>query len=129
MKTKIVLIISIFACLFYFLNILVKPKYQTDLIEGHMIKEYYNEDKNNEVIFIGDCEVYANFSPLELYKNYGITSYVRGTSQQLIWQSYEIMKETLKYETPKVIVFNVNSLRYDNPVSEAYNRLKIENIK
>ena len=129
MKKKIILILLVFTIIFVLLNRLVMPKYQDDLVEGHMIKEYYKETKNHEVIFVGDCEVYANFSPLEMYKSYGITSYVRGTSQQMIWQSYEIIKETLKYEKPKVIVLNVNSMRYDQPVSEAYNRLTIDNMK
>ncbi len=126
---KILIIIIVFILCFIFLNKLVSPKYQTNLIEGHMIKEYYKEEKNHEVIFIGDCEVYANFSPLIMYKNYGITSYVRGTSQQLIWQSYGILKETLKYEIPKVVVLNVNALRYNEPVSEAYNHLTLDKMK
>lgn len=101
----------------------------TDLVEGSMISQYYDEEKNHEVIFIGDCEVYANFSPMVLYQEKGISSYVRGSSQQMIWQSYYILKETLKYETPKVVVFNVNSMRYDEPVSEAYNRLTLDKMK
>ena len=128
-RTKIIIIIIAFIFVFALLNRLVTPKYQTNLVEGHMIKEFYKEKKNHEVIFLGDCEVYANFSPMELYDSYGITSYVRGTSQQLIWQSYEILKETLKYEKPKVVVFNVNSMRHKDPVSEAYNRLTIDNMK
>ena len=94
-----------------------------------MIAEYYEEEKNHEVIFIGDCEVYANFSPMVMYEEEGITAYIRGTSQQLVWQSYGILKETLEYEIPKVVVFNVNSLRYDKPVSEAYNRLTLDKMK
>ena len=101
----------------------------TNLVEGGMIAEYYPEEKNHEVIFIGDCEVYANFSPMVMYEKEGITSYVRGTSQQLIWQSYGILKETFRYEIPKVVVFNVNSLRYSEPVSEAYNRLTLDKMK
>lgn len=101
----------------------------TNLVEGGMIAEYYKEEKNHEVIFIGDCEVYANFSPMVMYEKEGITSYVRGTSQQLIWQSYGILKETFRYEIPKVVVFNVNSLRYSEPVSEAYNRLTLDKMK
>ncbi len=128
-KFNIILIIICFLILFIFLNKLVAPKYQTDLVEGHMISEYYKEEKNHEVIFIGDCEVYANFSPMVMYQDYGITSYVRGTSQQLIWQSYGILKETLKYEIPKVVVLNVNSLRYSEPVSEAYNHLTLDKMK
>ena len=115
--------------IFIFLNMLLAPKYMTSLVEGSMISEYYDQDKNHEVIFIGDCEVYANFSPMVMYEEQGITAYVRGSSQQLIWQSYQILKETLKYETPKVVVFNVNSMRYDEPVSEAYNRLTIDKMK
>ena len=129
MKIKVILILIIFIALFLFFNRLVTPKYQDELVEGHLIKEYYDEEMNHEVIFVGDCEVYANISPMELYKNYGITSYVRGTSQQLIWQSYEIIKETLNYEKPKVIVLNVNSMRYSKPVSEEYNRLTLDNMK
>ncbi len=126
---KIISIISIFILLFIFLNKLLAPKYQETLVEGSMLSEYYKENKDHEVIFIGDCEVYANFSPLVMYETYGITSYVRGTSQQLIWQSLGILKETLKYETPKVVVYNVNAMRYDKPVSEAYNRLTLDNMK
>jgi hypothetical protein len=81
------------------------------------------------VIFIGDCEVYSNFSPMEMYRQQGITAYVRGTSQQLIWQSYYILKETLKYETPKVVVFNVNAMRYDKPVKDEFHRLTVDNMK
>ncbi|MBQ4600996.1 MAG: SGNH/GDSL hydrolase family protein [Oscillospiraceae bacterium] len=108
---------------------LLEPKYATDLEEGSFLAQYYEEAGGHDVIFIGDCEVYANFSPMELYRDYGITAYVRGTSQQLIWQSYYILKETLEYETPKAVVYNVNAMRYSEPVSEAYNRLTIDNMR
>jgi hypothetical protein len=111
---------------------LFQPKYADSLIEGSMISQYYSEEKDHEVIFIGDCEVYANFSPMVMYETEGIKAYVRGSSQQLIWQSYVILKETLKYEKPKIVVFNVNSVRYDKQsevVSEAYNRLTIDKMK
>ena len=129
---KIIVILIIFIIIFVFLNRLLKPKYATSLVEGSMISQYYDESKDHEVIFIGDCEVYANFSPMVLYEEAGIKAYVRGSSQQLIWQSYYLLEETLNYETPKVVVFNVNSMRYDrdsSAVSEAYNRLMIDNMK
>ena len=126
---RTIAIIIIFILIFILLNMLLSPKYMTDLVEGSMISQYYREDKNHEVIFIGDCEVYANFSPMVIYEETGITSYVRGSSQQLLWQSYYILEETLKYEKPKVVVFNVNAMRYDKPVSEAYNRLTLDKMK
>ncbi len=126
---KIIAIIVFLVLIFIILNRLLSPKYMDSLVEGSMIAEYYEEEKNHDVVFIGDCEVYANFSPMVMYEQEGITAYVRGTSQQLIWQSYGILKETLKYEIPKVVVFNVNSMRYSEPVSEAYNRLTLDKMK
>lgn len=126
---RISLIVLLLLGVFWFLNILVSPKYMESLVEGSMISEYYDTPKNHEVLFIGDCDVYANFSPMVLYEEEGISSYIRGSSQQLIWQSYGILKETLKYEKPKVVIFNVNAMRYSTPVSEAYNRLTIDKMK
>lgn len=129
---RIIIILLVIIICFLFLNRLLQPKYATNLIEGSMIAQYYEEPKDHEVIFIGDCELYANFSPMVMYENAGIKAYVRGSSQQLIWQSYYILKETLNYEKPKVVVFNVNSIRYDKQseeVSEAYNRLTIDQMK
>lgn len=128
-KLRICIIILIFIVIFLFFTRLLSPKYATSLVEGSMISQYYNESKDHEVIFIGDCEVYANFSPMVMYEQEGIKAYIRGSSQQLIWQSYSILEETLKYEIPKVVVFNVNSMRYSEPVSEEYNRLTIDYMK
>lgn len=122
-------VVLAFALLLSLATMLLQPKYATDLVEGGMISQYYREAGGHDVIFVGDCEVYANFSPLEMYRQAGITAYVRGSSQQLVWQSYYILKETFEYEIPKVAVFNVNAMRYSEPVSEAYNRLTIDKMK
>ncbi len=127
--------LSVMAVLILFLLILqlasmiLQPKYMEELAEGSMLSQYYRESGGHDVIFLGDCEVYANITPMELYRESGITAYVRGSSQQLMWQSYYILKETFRYETPKVVVFNVNAMRYDAPVSEAYNRLTLDKMK
>lgn len=103
------------------------PKYMTEILEGALISEYYQEEnKNHDVIFIGDCEVYENFSPVTLWEKYGITSFIRGSAQQLIWHSYYLLEETLRYEKPKVVVFNVLSMKYDEPQKEAYNRMALD---
>ena len=132
-KTKTVLsvlaVLLVFGLLFCLLTRLLTPKYATDLVEGSMISQYYHEAGDHDVIFIGDCEVYSNFSPMEMYRQQGITAYVRGTSQQLIWQSYYVLKETLKYETPKVVVYNVNAMRYAEPIKEEFNRLTIDEMR
>ncbi len=135
MKKKVKTIISVaavlvvFGVMFVLLNRLLQPKYMTDLEEGGMISQYYREAGGHDVIFLGDCEVYANFSPMELYRQNGITAYIRGTPQQLVWMSYYVARETFRYETPRALVFNVNAMRYSEPVSEAYNRLTIDRMR
>ena len=122
-------VLLVFALLLSLVTMLLQPKYMTDLVEGSFTSQYYQEAGGHDVIFIGDCEVYSNFSPMELYRQQGITAYVRGNSQQLIWQSYYILQETLRYETPKAVVWNVNAMRYAEPVSEAYNRLAMDKMR
>jgi hypothetical protein len=97
--------------------------------EGNLIHEYYDEVKNHDVIFIGDCEVFSNFSPVTLWEDYGISSYIRGSAQQLLWHSYYLLEDTLTYEKPKVVVFNVLAMKYNEPQKEAYNRLTLDGMK
>ncbi|MBO6162078.1 MAG: SGNH/GDSL hydrolase family protein [Eubacterium sp.] len=113
----------------WLLQRLLMPKYIEENEEGVLSGEYYENAGDNDVLFIGDCEVYSNFSPITLWQDYGITSVIRGTPQQLIWQSYYMLEDTLRYETPKVVVYNVFSMRYDKPQNEAYNRLTLDGMR
>ncbi|MGN0316748.1 MAG: SGNH/GDSL hydrolase family protein [Lachnospira sp.] len=135
MKTIIKKIVAAFlALVIFFISLLgvqrlLVPKYVTNIPEGSMISEFYDEKMNHDVIFIGDCEVYENINPIVMWEEYGVSSYVRGTSQQLMWQSYYVLEETLKYEKPSVVVLNVLSMRFDKPNSEEYNRLTFDNMR
>ncbi len=113
----------------FLLQKIFMPKYATGVVEGALIAEYYDEVYDHDVIFIGDCEVYENFSPVDLWQEYGINSYIRGSAQQLIWQSYYLLEDTLRYEKPRVVVFNVLSMKYNEPQKEAYNRMTLEGMR
>ena len=108
---------------------LLVPKYRETSVEGALTAEYYRETTEHDVLFIGDCEVFSNFSPVTLWEEYGITSYIRGSAQQLVWQSYYLLEDALKTETPKAVVFNVLALKYGEPQSEAYNRMTIDGMR
>lgn len=132
----IIVTVLITAVILLFIQKLVTPKYVTSLQEGAMTREYYNDKTSHDVIFLGDCEAYETYSPVTLWDNYGITSYVRGNSQQMIWQSYYVLEDTLKYETPKVVVLSVCDMMHDDPDStdsdaerEAYNRMCIDGMR
>lgn len=137
MKNKIIIAISVIISVFLLLSLLfvsskiLIPK-STNPRERGLIKEYYDEveiGREHQVIFIGDCEVYESFTPPTLWNEYGITSYIRGSAQQLIWQSYYLLYEVFEYEIPEIVVFNVLSLKYGEPQKEEYNRLTLDGMK
>ena len=133
---KLALALCVCLALLWLLQALLMPKYMSQSKEGALIAEYYDNAGSNDVVFIGDCEVYENFSPITLWETYGIPSFIRGSAQQLIWQSYYLMEETFQYEKPDVVVFNVLSMKYDTVEStgsatqrEAYNRLNLDGMR
>lgn len=133
MKKKIISIV-VSLCLilttFFLLQNLLVPKYVSEVPEGSLIAEYYREETfDHQVIFVGDCEVYENFSPITLWEEYGIKSYIRGSAEQTIWQSYYLMEDSIRKEKPDVFVYNVLSMKDEDAASEAYNRLNLDGME
>ena len=127
--TALICVVIITCAVLFVLSNLLIPKYQRGIIEGSLTEEYYKDKAPHEVLFIGDCEFYENVSTVELYRKYGISSYIRGNSQQLVWHGYYMLEDALRYETPKVVVYNVLALKYNEPQSETYNRMALDGMK
>ncbi len=121
---------AIVICLLLFLlQRLLMPKYSVGTQDGAMIAEYYNDAPKHNLVIIGDSEMYENISPLVLWENYGINCYIRGSAQQLIWQSYYLLEDTLRYETPEAVIINITSMQYGEPQRESYNRMTLEGMR
>lgn len=108
---------------------LLMPKYMGMVVEGNFTQEYYQDAGNHDVLFLGNCEVYENISPVILWQEYGITSYIRGNAQQLIAQSYYLLEDTLRYEIPKAVVFSVSSMKQFEQDNESYNRMTLDGMR
>jgi hypothetical protein len=69
------------------------------------------EKKNSiDVLVIGDSESYTSVSPMELWKNYGITSYVAGKSGQKISDTKDTLETALLNQKPKYVLLETNNL-------------------
>lgn len=109
---------------------LLLPKYRTETLEGALIGEYYDAKTEHDLLFVGDCEVYESFSPVTLWEEYGISSYIRGSAQQLVWQSYYLLEEAFaRGERPKAVVYNVLAMKYGTPQHEEYNRMTLDRMR
>ncbi len=117
------------ALLFGAAQALLVPHDRADNPEAFLLQDYFEADTaQDEVVFVGDCEVYEAFSPVVLWQKYGISSRVCGTPQQLVWHSYAVLEEVFERSDPKVVVLGVYGLIYSEPQSEAYNRMVLDHL-
>lgn len=63
-----------------------------------------------DVLVLGDSESYTSISPLDLWREKGITSYVCGQSGQRIAESYYMLKQALKTQRPKLVLLETNAV-------------------
>ncbi len=83
--------------------------------------KYYNfagfntESKNTiDVVMCGNSDVQCGFSPMELYKSYGITAYARGGGNQSATIIEDDLKDIFKRQTPKVVMIDVDCFFFKN---------------
>lgn len=63
-----------------------------------------------DILIIGDSESYASFSPMQIWRDYGYTTYVCGTSRQYIQDSYDFLTRFTQSQKPKVVILEANLL-------------------
>ena len=65
-----------------------------------------------DVLFVGTSMAVTNINVEELYLKYGIASLSLGKPQQMTFLSYFSLQDALKFQNPKVVFFDVQSLFY-----------------
>lgn len=70
-------------------------------------KEFYDEAEEYDVLFAGISHMQVGVSPMELWKDYGITSFNLAESGTQIPYSYWVIKNALQYCSPKLVVVDV----------------------
>ena len=94
-----VLFIAILASLLMGFSFIMKPgkSAKVNALEDPLTNGILSEKKNTiDVVFLGDSECYSTFIPLKIWKDHGITSYVCGTSDQVLSFSYELLIKSVK---------------------------------
>lgn len=61
-----------------------------------------------DVLVVGDSESYTFFSPMKLWNDQGIASYVCGQSGQKIQETYYMLKTAFESQTPKLVILETN---------------------
>ncbi|MCI1269347.1 MAG: hypothetical protein LKG21_05530 [Ruminococcus sp.] len=80
----------------------LKPSYETGLL---------GENKDTiDAVIIGDSEAYSAYSPMLMWKNNGITSYVCSTAAQQLYWSDNFLHEAFEKQKPKVVILETNAI-------------------
>lgn len=66
---------------------------------------YQMKEKSIDVLFLGTSHSFCAFSPQEFYNLFQIRSYNLGCGRQDVWLSYYWLKEALRFQKPKAVVF------------------------
>ncbi len=69
-------------------------------------KKFLEQSENIDVYFLGSSHVINGVYPMEMYDEYGITSYNFGSHNGMIPTSYWILRNALDYHQPKVVVLD-----------------------
>jgi len=69
--------------------------------------QFYEMRENSiDVLFLGSSVAMNAFSPMEIYKEYGIRSFNLGSEQQSPFLSYFWLKEALRSQLPEIVVMD-----------------------
>lgn len=66
-----------------------------------------------DVLVIGDSESYTSMSPMDLWKQAGITSFDCGQPGQRIQETCFLLKEAFKTQSPKLVILETNAMFRD----------------
>lgn len=103
--------------------------------------KFFSEKKEYDVLFYGSSHVLSGLQPMEIWDEYGITSYNLAGHAASLGMSYWVLRESLRYHKPKLAVLDIYDMyAFDQPFMDvsfmhysldAYplDRLKVEAVR
>lgn len=83
-----------------------------------------NEKSNSmDVLVLGDSESYTTFSPLEIWEQDGIASFVCGQTGQEVEETYYMLKTAFRSQKPKIVIFETNSMFQPQSAAEGIQKM------
>lgn len=129
--TIVVFLIILLTCMHILSRIFV-PKWldNKDNSVTWISKGFYEERKNSlDVMFMGNSDMYRGVEPIQLWDDYGITSYAYVAAGQRMWTGYYMLKDALEYQKPSVILFNIDAAFNDTASMDGNYRKVYDNMK
>ena len=107
---KMIAFVLIVAIILFAISPVFMPKTNGDLRDKSANGILAERANSIDVIFVGDSECYSTFIPLQIWNDYGITSYVCGTPKQTLAYSMDFLNRAFENQKPKLVVLETNSI-------------------
>ena len=114
---KVLLFNSILFVLIIIAEIILIPglNIKKDGIFESVNYELLGEKKDSvDVIFLGDSLVYSSISPMEIWNDYGYTTFDCTEAAQIISNAYKYLKFAIENQHPKIVMMEANVI-FRNP--------------
>lgn len=97
---------------------------------AYKVRSFYDMPKDScDVVFIGSSTMLTGVQPMELWNKYGIASYNLAQHGQSFPITYYMLRESIRYQHPKVVVIDVHTIyRNDKDFSNEFAHLTLDNI-
>lgn len=76
----------------------------------HSVGFFSQPEGSIDVFFVGNSNTYGAFSPIEMWREYGIQTYTSGVGFERMTQTYTILKDLFKYHKPKAVVLETDGI-------------------
>jgi len=126
---RFIVFILILFIILLILSRIVLPKNNSEEAGMNNIRamKILGEKENTvDMIVYGDSEAYASIIPLQLWNDYGYTSFICATSGQTLPDSCRIAYDTLKYQNPKIVVLEADTIYLNSEISVPVSRVLYE---
>lgn len=82
-------------------------------------QEFYEEDEKYDILFFGSSHSNMGILPMELWNDYGITSYNLSNGGQRLALDYWMLKEALEHQTPSLVVIDTYTTVSDEKYADS----------
>lgn len=108
--------VSLTALLIWGLTRLMQPKFyfksSLKTPETELWKEFYSLPENEvEVLFLGASSSYCGIDAPEISRITGLKTYVLAASSARLYDNYYMLREALRFQTPKLVVLEIGTIR------------------
>ena len=122
--------VMIAGIMFFVLDGIFAPKYVSENIDGNVTAEFYEVPTPIDATYFGSSTVYNAIAPDYIWNEYGIASYVRANASQTVWQSYYMIRDTVRRNKPSLITLDMSFMKYgEDFFEEGSNRKTIDGMK